>query len=351
MPDKIRVGNYLVGKGEPTYIAAEIGINHNGNIDLAKEMVDVAHKCGVDAVKFQVFNAEEFVSDKTSTYTYQSQGKEITESMLTLFKRYEFSPDEWKEIFDYCKLKAINFFASPQNISDLELILSIADIPAIKVGADDLTNIELLEYYATKGLPMIISAGMAYLSEIEDAVNAVRKTGNNKIIILHCVSSYPADAEEINLKKMQTIEQAFDVVVGYSDHSIGSAAAIGATVMGACLIEKHFTLDQEMPGPDHWFSANPEDLNELVQKIRYIEKALGKNVIVPTQKEIGMRAIARRSIVASRDIDKGDIITRSCIEFKRPGTGLPPKLYRYIVGKRAKTNINRNEQITFDKLY
>jgi sialic acid synthase SpsE len=351
MPDTIRIGKHIIGRGEPIYIVAEIGINHNGNITIAKKMIDTAKKCGVDAVKFQVFHAEEFVTDETSTYTYLSQGKEITEPMIKLFKRYEFSPKEWKELFDYCKTKKIDFFASPQNISDLELILSITKVPVIKVGADDLTNVGLLAYYAAKKIPMMISAGMAYLSEIEDAVEAIRKTGNNDIIILHCVSCYPADAEEINLKKMQTIEKAFDVIVGYSDHALGSTAAVGAAVMGASVIEKHFTLDKEMPGPDHWFSATPDEFTDLIRRVRYIEKAMGRTVIVPTPREMEMRAIARRSIVASKNIRKNEVITEKCIELKRPGTGLPPKFFRYIPGKKAKTNIRRNEQITFENIY
>jgi N-acetylneuraminate synthase/N,N'-diacetyllegionaminate synthase len=347
---KVKIGERWIGDGKPIYIVAEAGINHNGDVDLAKGMINEAKTCGVDAVKFQVFKAEEFVSDPNSTHTYRSQGKLITEPQLDMFKRYEFEVDEWKEIFEYCKNKNIEFFATPQNPSDLDFILSIVDMPVIKVGSDDLTNLELLEYYAKKNKPLIISAGMAYISEIEDAVNTIRNTGNKDLIVLHCVSSYPADAEEVNLRKILTIKQAFVVVVGFSDHTIGCTAAVGAVVLGAEVIEKHFTLDKNLPGPDHWFSANPDEMRELVDEIRFIEKALGSGIIEPTPKELEMRKIARRSIVASKNIAKEDFISKDMLDFKRPGTGLAPKFVEYIIGKKVKVDIKRNEQITFDKV-
>ncbi len=347
---KVKIGKRWVGEEEPAYVVAEIGINHNGDVDLAKEMVEEARKCGLDAVKFQAFKAKEFVSDPSGTYTYGSRGRIVTESMFEMFRRYEFDEAEWKEVFGYCKNKNIEFFVTPQNPSDLDFILSIADIPVIKVGSDDLTNLELLEYYAKKNKPLIISAGMAYISEIEDAVNTIRNTGNSDLIVLHCVSSYPADATEVNLKRMLTIKRAFDVVVGFSDHTIGSTAALGAVVLGAKIIEKHFTMDKNLPGPDHWFSANPDEMRELVDGIRFIERALGSGVIEPTPKELEMRKIARRSIVAAKNIDKGDTITRNAVTFKRPGTGLTPKFINYIIGRKAKVDIKRNELITFDKI-
>jgi len=184
-----------------TYIIAEVGINHNGDIDIAKEMILAAKKCGADCVKFQTFKAEEFVSDEKQTYTYKSQGNEVTESMMDMFKRYQFSENQWKELVKFCKLNQIEFCSTAQNFSDLKFLLSICDLPFIKVGSDDLTNVHMLKEYAKYGKRMIISAGMAYASEIEDAVEAIRSVGNNDITVLHCVSSYPASSEEVNLKK------------------------------------------------------------------------------------------------------------------------------------------------------
>jgi len=350
MKGKVKIGDRWVGEGEPCFIVAEIGINHSGDIDLAKQMVDVAIKCGVDAVKFQTFKAEEFVASAGGSYTYRSQGKEITESMYEMFKRYEFSREEWETILAYCKDRDITFFSTPQNPSDLDFLLSLAKLPAIKVGSGDLTNLPLLRYYASKGLPMIVSTGMATIGEIEDAVNTIKSTGNDDLIILHCVSSYPTDADEVNLKRIKTIEQAFHVIVGFSDHTIGPVAVIGAVALGAKVIEKHFTLGRDLPGPDHWFSADPRELRGLVEDVRLIEKGLGSSVITPTQKEWRMRDIARRSIVAKRDIDKGDIISEDMLTLKRPGTGLPPKFIEYVLGKEARIFIKKDELIDFNKV-
>lgn len=342
--------NRYIGNEEPCFIIAEAGINHNGDLNLVKKMIGVAKECGVDAVKFQTFKAEEFISNPDETITYKSQGKLVTESTLGMFKRYEFSEGEWKEIFNYCENINIICFSTPQNPSDLDFLLKIVDLPIIKVGSDDLTNLELLTYYASKNKPLIISAGMAFISEIEDAVKVVREGGNNNLVVLHCISSYPSEPEEINLKKMLTIRQAFDVMVGFSDHTIGTVAATGAVALGAKVIEKHFTLDKNLPGPDHWFSSDPKGLSQLVQTIRYAEKSLGNCVIKPTPKEMETRKIARRSIVAARDIRKGGIITPEVLSVKRPGTGLPPKFIRYVLKKEAKINIRKNELITFEKI-
>lgn len=347
---KISEGKYI-GENEPCFIIAEAGINHNGDINIAKKMIDKAKECGVDAIKFQTFKAEEFISDINQTYTYESQGKEITESMFEMFKRYEFTKEHWIEIADYCSQQNIIFFSTPQNPSDLDFLMSIVDLPVIKVGADDLTNLELMSYYASKGKPMIISAGMAYISEIEDAVEAIRKEGNIELMILHCVSSYPAQAEEVNLKKMNTISQAFEVITGFSDHTIGTTASVGAVTLGAKIIEKHFTLDKNMEGPDHWFSSDVDELKKLVYDIKYIEKALGSSQVKPTKKEMQMRKVARRSIVAAKDISIGDVLTRELIAFKKPGTGIQPKLAKIIIGHKVRKTIKLNELITFEDIW
>lgn len=346
---KIRIGNRLVGEGEPCFIIAEVGINHNGSVEVAKKMIDTAVECSVDAVKFQAFKAEEFVSDKKETYTYKSQGKEVTESMYEMFNRYELSEENFRELFGYCKKKKILCFATPQNISDLEMLLCIG-IPAIKVGSDDLTNLPLLKIYASYRLSMIISTGMATLGEIEEAINVIEQTGNEKLIVLHCISSYPPLAEEVNLNRIRTIRQAFSVIVGFSDHTQGIIASLGAITLGAKVIEKHFTLNKNMVGPDHWFSADPKELKELVEAIRRLEKMMGSPIVVPTPKEKEMRRIARRSIVAARDIKKGEEITHEVIAYKRPGTGLLPKFTDLITGRKANRNIKKGELITLEKL-
>lgn len=327
------------------FIIAEAGINHNGDINLAKNMIDAAKESEVDCIKFQTFKAKEFISDINLTYTYKSQGKEVTESQLEMFKRYEFTENEWKEIINYCKKKQITFSTTAQNSSDLDFILSLIDLNFVKVGSDDLTNLDLMDYYAKKGKPMIISAGMAYASEIEDAILTIRKAGNNNITVLHCVSSYPAIAEEVNLKKIPVIKDSFNVKVGFSDHTVGSAAAVGAICFGATVIEKHFTLSHDLHGPDHWFSIDIHELKKYVQDIRFAEKAMGESTLVPTKAEIEMRKIARRSIVAKNDINRGEKLTDNNLEFKRPGTGLSPRFKKSIINKIAGKKYNRGDLI------
>jgi len=332
------------------FIIAEVGINHNGDINIAKQMVDAAKDCGVDCVKFQTFRADEFVSDPTQTYTYKSQGKDVTESMLEMFKRYEFNDSDWIEIIKYCKQKDIVFCSTAQNPSDLDYLFTMTDLPFIKVGSDDLTNLELMKYYASKQKPMIISAGMAYASEIEDAVRAIQEIGNNDITVLHCVSSYPTQSHEVNLKKIPTIKDVFGVKVGFSDHTIGSSAAVGSVCFGATIIEKHFTLDNDMAGPDHWFSITPKKLKQYVDDIRFVEKSIGSSILKPTKKELDMREIARRKVVASKDLNINDIITHENIDFKRAKEGLNPKELKYILNNKLKNNIKKNESITLKDL-
>ncbi len=343
----IRITDKLsIGEGRPVFIIAEAGINHNGRVKMAKRMIDTAKQCGADAVKFQTFKAEEFISSPAQTITYRSQGKKITESAIGMFRRYQFSEPEWKDICSYCKKKRMIFFSTPQNPSDLDMLLRITDMPIIKVGSDDLTNLELMKYYASKNKPMIISAGMAYQSEIADAVYTIRRTGNDKLAVLHCVASYPAKPEQVNMRKMNSIKDRFKIVTGFSDHTEGIEACVVAAAMGAKIIEKHFTLDRNLPGPDHWFSSDPEELKALVSAVRKAEVMLGTSKLEPTKMEIRTRMDARRSIVAKVKIKRGDKITPQNIEFKRPGTGLAPKMKDKILNMTAKRNIEKGQMIT-----
>ena len=327
---------------KPCFIIAEAGINHNGDLNIAKKMIDAAKQAGVDCIKFQTFKSKDLSADPKLQYNGESQEK--------FFQRYEFSKKEWREIIDYCKKRKMVFSTTCQNPSDLDFILSLTGLPFLKVGSDDLTNLPLLKYYAKKKKPMIISAGMAYESEIRDAVNVCRKAGNNKITVLHCVSSYPAKSNEVNLVRLMAIKEKFNVAVGFSDHTEGNFVAFAAAALGAEVIEKHFTLDKNMQGSDHKFSADPAQLWDLVQGIRFIEKALGRSEIRPVPNEMKMRKIVRRSIVAANDLEKGKKINLSDVELKRPGAGIPPKFLNKIIGKKVKKNIKKGELITFKKI-
>ncbi|MCP4566113.1 MAG: N-acetylneuraminate synthase, partial [FCB group bacterium] len=246
----------------------------------------------------------------------------------------------------------IVFSSTAQNPSDLDFLFSIVDLPFVKVGSDDLTNLALMRHYARKQKPMIISAGMAFAYEIEDAVSTIREAGNEDITVLHCVSSYPADPTEINLKKIPIIRDAFGVKAGFSDHTVGSAAGIGAVCFGAKVIEKHFTLDTGLPGPDHWFSINPTELKKYVDDIRAIEQALGKPELRPTDKELGMRRIARRKIVAETDLNCGETLTIDKLTFKRTESenAIDPKNVEFLVGRRQIKDVMANDSITLSLL-
>lgn len=332
-----------------TYIIAEVGINHNGDINIAKEMILSAKACGADCVKFQTFKADEFVSDPEQTYSYKSQGKDVTESMLEMFKRYQFSEEEWVEVVSFCKNNDIQFCSTAQNHSDLKFLLSICDLPFIKVGSDDLTNVPMLKEYAKYGKKMIISAGMAYASEIEDAVEAIRSEGNMDIAVLHCVSAYPTSPDEVNLKKITTIKQCFDVEVGYSDHTMGSVAAVGAVCFGATVIEKHFTLDHNMPGPDHWFASDMSELKQYITDIRASELVVGSSMLKPTTSELEMRKTMQRKIVFDKKLNKGDVVALNDLSFKRAPSGYQPKNVNFFIGRILKVQVTANEVVDMSK--
>lgn len=350
---EIKIGNKKIGGDNPVFIVAELGINHNGNVAVAKKMMQAAKKAGADAVKLQSFITEDFVGDKNLMYTYKSKGKTVTESQYKMFKRYELDKKKQKELFDFAKKINLVIFSTPQNNSyqTVEYLCGKEiNMPAIKVGSDDLTNLPLLEYYARKKRPMIISTGMATIDEIEDAVRVIEETGNKKIVILKCTSLYPTPSEEANLSQIKTLQYAFDYVIGYSDHTSGSTAAVIATVLGAKMIEKHFTLSKDMAGPDHWFSADLQEFALLVKQAREAEKMLGRSQIILSNAERKMKLDCRRSITVVKQIKKGEIIKKEQIEMKRPGSGLPSKYLPFVIGRTAKKDFPENHIILFKDL-
>ena len=341
----VKIGDFLIGPDHPPFIVAEAGINHNGDLEKAIEMVRVAKRAGADAVKFQTFKADEFVGDPDQTYTYLSQGKEVTESMLEMFRRYEFPRDVWFALRSECDKEGIIFLSTPQNHTDLDLLLEVG-IPAIKVGSDDLTNFPLLASYAETGLPLILSCGMSDLSEVYQALYTVGAFSGYPTILLLCTSQYPTPPEDVNLAKLRTLQAAFPMVVtGFSDHTRGPLASSLAAVLGACFFEKHFTLDHDFPGPDHWFSENPEELEAWVQSVRDAYRMLGSPVVSPTKLELEMRQIARRSVVALQDIKDGDIVTIESVGLRRPGEGIPPTQLPSIIGRRTRHFIPKGSRI------
>lgn len=345
---EIKIAGYAISKESFPFIIAEAGINHNGELDKAYEMIKIAKTAGADAVKFQTFRAEEFVGDPAMTYTYKSQGKEVTESMLEMFKRYEFRKDEWFSIKKRCDEEGIIFLSTPQNMSDLDLLLEMG-IPAIKVGSDDFTNIPLLKSYAKTGLPIILSCGMADFDEVNQTLESLGSLKGYPTGLLLCTSEYPTPPEDVHLRKLTTLTNNFpDLPLGFSDHTEGFLAASLAVAFGAVIFEKHFTLDNNLAGPDHWFSANPERLKEWVISIKQSYKMLGCSIIKPTATEEVVKKIARRSIVALSDIAEGEIITAEKIGLKRPGDGLSAIYYESVMGLKAARKIKQGEKLKLE---
>lgn len=326
------------------FIIAEAGINHNGDLDIAKKMVDAAKTAGADAIKFQTFKAEEFINDKTLTYTYKSQGKTITESMLDMFKRYEISKEQWGEIKNYCEKNNIMFFSTPQNKSDLNLLLELG-VDIIKVGSDDFVNLPLLQYYASKQLPLILSCGMAYEHEIDTVIENIYGINNNLCVLL-CTSEYPTPYEDVNVSRITTLKNKYPYITfGFSDHTQGDIAAVMAVSLGAKVFEKHFTLDNDMPGPDHWFSENPDSLKLWIDSIRQAYECLGNGIVNPSSKELEMRDIAQRSIFSSKSIKMGEYLSDDNLELKRPGTGMNGLSWDKVIGCIATHDIDENSLI------
>ena len=339
----IEIGNKEIGLNQAPFVIAEAGINHNGDLATAFKMIDAAKQAGVDAVKFQTFKAEEFCGDPQQMFTYQSQGQEITEPMLDMFKRMEFSKQQWHEIKAYCDSQNITFLSTPQNPSDLELLLEIG-IDAIKVGSDDFTNIPLLKAYRAAELPMIVSCGMADMADVHNALETLGALDGYPVILCLCTSQYPTPPNDINLEKLKTLGAAYpQLTLGFSDHSQGPLASSLAVTYGAVLFEKHFTLDNNMPGPDHWFSENPDTLKQWRDSIHTAYAMKGSGIMRATDKEMDMRVLARRSIVALTDIAAGEIISLKNCGLRRPGNGLPPMLFEQVLGLKASKNIQKGD--------
>jgi N,N'-diacetyllegionaminate synthase len=336
-----------IGPAHPPFVIAEAGINHNGELEKALQMVAVAREAGADAIKFQTFKADEFVGDATQTYTYRSQDRDVTESMLDMFRRYELPREAWFALKAECDRQGIIFMSTPQNCSDLDLLLEVG-VPAIKIGSDDFTNLPLLKSYAATQLPLIMSCGMADLAEVYRSLEAVGALDGYPALLLLCTSQYPTPPADVNLSKLNTLRGAFPgLALGFSDHTRGPLAAAIAVAMGACVFEKHFTLGHDLPGPDHWFSETPESLADWANAIRQAHAMLGSPVVKPTEAERGMRKIARRSLVARRDLARGELLSEDCITTRRPGTGLPAEMLDAVVGRTVTRDIKAGEFLKF----
>jgi N,N'-diacetyllegionaminate synthase len=343
----LMIGERKVGVGEPCFIIAEAGVNHNQSLERARELVDVALQAHADAVKFQTFKPERVCSPLAPKATYQLQTTSTEESQLEMGKKLELPFEAFHDLQSYCKSKGILFLSTPFDCESADFLAELR-VPAFKIPSGEITNLPFVEHIARKGCPLILSTGMSTLDEVRKAVETIRATGNEQLVLLQCVSNYPAQSSSINLRAMHTMAEAFGVPVGYSDHTRGIEIAIAAVAMGACVVEKHFTINRDLPGPDHRASLEPDELASLVRSIRNVEAALGDGNKRPALEEANTAAVARRSLVAARYIAAGTVLTEDLVAILRPGTGLPPAMRPQLVGRRTRHDIEAGTMLTLD---
>jgi len=331
---------------DKVFIIAEAGVNHNGDINLAYKLIDAAKEARVDAIKFQTFKTEKIITKYADLANYQKKNLSTKESQYEMIRKLELSYKDFKKLKDYCDKIKIIFLSTPDEECSLNFLVDELNIPIIKIGSGEVTNLPYLRKIAAKNKPLILSTGMANLGEIERAIDTIRLVNSKvEISLLHCTTNYPSSYEEVNLKAMQTLEAAFKLPVGYSDHTLGIEVPVAAVAMGAKIIEKHFTLDKKMKGPDHKASLEPYELKNMVVSIWNIKKALGNGIKKPSNSEKKNIKIVRKSIVANCNIKKGDVFTENNITVKRPGTGISPIGWNEIIGKKAVKKFEKDELI------
>lgn len=333
---EIKIGNKKIGKKNPVFIIAEGGINHNGSIKIAKKIISKAKEVGADAIKFQTFKAEDLASEKSEYFK--------------LFKKLELEDHEFGEIADYAKEQKIEFLSTPFSKNAVDLLENL-DVSAFKIASGDLTHIPLIQYAAQKKKPMIISTGLARMNEVREAVKAIENCKNYKIIILHSVSAYPTPPNEVNLRVIQNLKKEFPYEIGYSDNGSESLSSIGTVFMGGKIIEKHFTINKKLKGPDHLLSSDPNEFHSLTKNIRLAESILGDGIKQCQPSELRNKTTMRRSITVTSFIKKGTKLNSNLIDVKRPATGIEPKYYNKIIGYITKKNIKQHESLKWNDIY
>lgn len=341
----LKINKSRIGDGNPVFIIAEIGGNFS-TFEQGRKLVDSAISCGANAVKIQTFKAENYVS-KFATFTMPNVGGK--KKQLEIIKKLELDYKIQKKMFDYCKKKKIIFFSTPSHKTDVDFLEGIGN-KIYKIGSDDLTNLPLMKYVAKLQKPTIISTGMSNFEEVYDVVKIFRREKNRQLAILHCVSMYPHEPKFANLNVIQMMKKKFGLPIGWSDHTLGIETSVTAATMGANIVEKHFTLNKKAKGPDHAISADPIDLEKMVQNIRLMEKMRGDGLKSPAYCELGNRKNVRKSVVALKNIKKGTKITRNLLEIKRPGFGIPPNRIEEIVGKKTRKMIKMDMPIKYTDL-
>ena len=349
MLESFSINNRQIGNDSPVFIIAEVGVNHNGNVNLAIKMIQEAARRGADCVKFQTFKAERVALNDAPKAEYQLKVTDSKESQIDMLKNLELPFDDYKKIIACCEQEGVVFMSTPYNVEDVDFLDELGT-PSYKLASIHAAEPWFAKYTASKGKPIILSTGMATLKEVENTVKAIRETENNDLVLLQCTTNYPSRLEDTNLCAMQTMAEAFEVQVGYSDHTENNIASIVAVGLGATVIEKHFTTDKSLSGPDQTTSAEPEEFSKLVQDIRNAEKILGSALKEPCEIEKKNAVGMRRSIVSRCDIKKGTIITEDMLTFKRPFTGLSPVHLDNLLGKHAKEDIPVDALIQWNQI-
>lgn len=348
MKRKFFIGNKLIKEYSDVFIIAEAGVNHNGNLAKALELIDIASKARADAVKFQTFKAEQLVVKQARMAQYQKKNLDIKQSQYQMLKKLELPEVFYQKIIEHCRKKGIMFLSTPHGGVDSVDFLEKMKIKAYKIGSADLTNYLLLERVAKTKKPVILSTGMSTMIEVKDAIKFLQKYGTNKIVVLHCTTSYPCKNEEVNLLAMKTMMDSLPVPVGYSDHSNDIKVAIMAATLGAAVYECHFTIDKKLPGPDHVASSDPKELKEKIEAIRKVKIILGKGIKFPQKCELrSMKSLVRKSIVAGKNLLKGHLMEKDDLKAKRPGDGLSPIHFQKIIGKKLNKTLKKDQKINF----
>jgi N,N'-diacetyllegionaminate synthase len=349
MVKPVLIGMRAVGPELPCLVIAEAGVNHNGSLEMALKLVDAAVEARVDVVKFQTFKSEEVVTPLAPKADYQLRNTGETESQLDMIRKLELPDEAFRTIQAHCRERGITFLSTPFDYGSADLLEEMG-VEAFKIPSGEITNQPFLSHIARKGKPLIVSTGMSNLDEVAAALDTIIATGNQDVVLLHCVSNYPAAAASVNLRAMKTLEQRFNVPVGYSDHTEGISIPLGAVALGACVVEKHFTLDRKLPGPDHRASLEPSELAAMVRGIREVQSALGDGVKKPVADELSTAAVARRSLVAACDLRAGTVLTENMIAIRRPGTGLPPSDLARVLGRQLKQDVAAGHLFTLEML-
>ena len=341
----IQIGNKLVGTSQPVYVIAEAGVNHNGDFELARKLIDAAHEAGADAVKFQTFTPEEMVTDKADQAQYQTENTGIEESQAAMLNKLTLKPQDYVDLKAHADSLGIEFLSTPFSIPDADFLHSL-DLAAYKVSSGDLNNIPFLEHLAEFEKPILLSTGMGTLDEIRESLEALQRK-NADVVLLQCTSEYPTPSNHANLRVIETLQNTFDVPIGFSDHTESIETCVYTASLGAVLVEKHFTLDRTLPGPDQKTSLEPQELAAMIKKIHSTKRGalnvpedmLGSGEKVPTADELITKKLVRKGIAARRDIQKGETLTESNILIARPEGPIPPKEWQVVLGKHAKQNI------------